>query len=482
MMGKRQTTEPKLFYTQLNLSDRVGPRNPLRSISSAVDFGWIRQDVAGLYGTNGHESIDPIVILKLHFLLFFENVPSARLLMERLSERLDWLWFCGYDLDSALPDHSVLSKARRRWGREVFAQFFRRVLEQCVAAGLVDGTVLHVDGSLISANASLDSAGPRLELLGGELFDRLEEQETQEEQDKEQDDSPPSKVSSTDPDARFRRKNGKLTLGYQEVRGVDDKHGIITASVTVDAGKEESHQMEPVLQQHQEHVGSPVQTVVADKKFGTGENYQQMRQANQRPCIPHAKRTPKPERIGQDQFTYLPQDDGYRCPQGQTLPYSSYSRSKRAHLYKAPAKVCRACPLRSRCAGCRGRIIWRHQDQDAIAWADGLWSREHRRRLMRRRKHVVEGSFADATNHHGYKRARWRGLVAVTVQNLLIAAIQNMRKLVRYARNRPPALAARLYQAVNSTLLSLFRHWDCRRRHRQRVADGWASVKAPSAL
>ena len=480
MMGKRQTTEPKLFYTQLNLADRVGPRNPLRAIASAVDFGWIRQEVTGLYGINGNASVDPIVILKLYFLLFFENVPSARLLLERLPERLDWLWFCGYDLDSELPDHSVLSKARRRWGRAVFAQFFRRVLGQCLAEGLVDGSVLHVDGSLISANASKDSVGPRLELLGGELFDRLEEQE--EEPDRDQDDSPPSKVSSTDPDARFRRKNGKLTFGYQEVRAVDDKHGIITASVTVDAAKEESHQMEPVLQQHQEHVGSPVQTVVADKKFGTGENYQQMRQANQRPCIPHAKRTVHRGRIGADQFTYLPKDDCYLCPQGQALSYSSYSRSKRAHLYKAPAKVCRACPLRSSCAGCRGRILWRHQDQDAIEWADGLWSRDHRRRLMRRRKHVVEGSFSDATNHHGYKRARWRGLESVTEQNLLIAAIQNVRKLVRYARKRPPALVMRLYQAVNSTLLSLFRHWDCLRRHRQFVAGGWTLAKIPSAL
>ena len=29
----------------------------------------------------------------------------------RQPERLDWLWFCEYDLDSDLPNHSVLSKA-----------------------------------------------------------------------------------------------------------------------------------------------------------------------------------------------------------------------------------------------------------------------------------------------------------------------------------------------------------------------------------
>jgi len=443
MMGKCQTAEPKLFYTQVNLADRVSVRNPLRAVAAGIDFGWIRPEVADLYGYNGNESVDPVVVLKLHFLLFFENVSSVRQLMERLPERLDWLWFCGYDLDSELPDHSVLSKARRRWGRETFVRFFRRVLEQCVAEGLVDGRVLHVDGSLISANASMDSLGPRLQLLGGELFDCLEQEEES---------TPQTSVSSTDPEARLRRKNGKLQLGYQEVRAVDDQCGIITSSVTADAGAEESAQLSPLLEQHEENVGSAAQTVVADKKFGTGENYQQLQQQDIHPCIPHAARTPRRGRIPQSDFTYMPQDDCYLCPRGQSLPYSCHIASKRAYLYKAPAKVCAGCPIRSRCAGHRGRIIWRHQHQEAIEWADGLWSRKHRRRLMRRRMHVMEGSFADATNHHGYKRARWRGLASVAVQNLLIAAIQNIRKLLRYAR-RPQKMMAQSLLGLKKALL-----------------------------
>ena len=59
--------------------------------------------------------------------------------METIPMRLDWLWFLGYDIDSEVPDHSVLSKARARWGAEVFKDFFERVVWQCVEAGLVDG-------------------------------------------------------------------------------------------------------------------------------------------------------------------------------------------------------------------------------------------------------------------------------------------------------------------------------------------------------
>lgn len=430
MMGKLQTTDPKLFYTEFNLSDRVSSRNPLRAVASCIDFGWIRREVDDLYGYNGNESVDPVVILKLHFLLLFENVPSVRLLMERLGERLDWLWFCGYDLDSELPDHSVLSKARRRWGRETFAEFFRRILEQCVAEGLVDSRVLHIDGSLISANASMDSLGPQLRLVAGELFDRLEQEELS-----------TTPVSSTDPDARLRRKNGKLHLGYQEVRAVDDQCGIITASVTTSANADESAQLVPLVDQHEENIGSSAQTVVADKKFGTGENYQQLQQKEVNACIAHPVRRPRNGRIGQSAFTYVPQENCYICPRGQRLPYSCHIASKRAYVYKAPAKVCAGCDLRSCCATQRGRLIWRHQHQEAIEWADGLWSRQHRRRLMRRRLHVIEGSFADASNQHGFKRARWRGITEVTVQNLLIAAIQNVRKLLRYARRPGKSLA-----------------------------------------
>ncbi|CAB5151018.1 hypothetical protein D3OALGB2SA_4799, partial [Olavius algarvensis associated proteobacterium Delta 3] len=38
----------------------------------------------------------------------------------------DWLWFLGYDLDDDIPDHSVLSKARARWGTNAFQGFFER--------------------------------------------------------------------------------------------------------------------------------------------------------------------------------------------------------------------------------------------------------------------------------------------------------------------------------------------------------------------
>ena len=46
--------------------------------------------------------------------------------MRMLPERLDYLWFLGYHLDNEVPNHSVFSKARKRWGAEVFGMILAR--------------------------------------------------------------------------------------------------------------------------------------------------------------------------------------------------------------------------------------------------------------------------------------------------------------------------------------------------------------------
>jgi len=77
------------------------------------------------------------------------------------------------------------------------------------------------------------------------------------------------------------------------------------------------------------------------------------------------------------------------------------------------------------------RTIKRHYDQEVIAAAKERSHRPAAKRDRRRRKWRMEGSFGDATTHHGFKRARWRGLWRQQIQDWLIATVQNLRTLVR---------------------------------------------------
>jgi len=99
-------------------------------------LGFVRAHVAHTYGRRGNKSVPPAVILRMMLLLFLDDIKSERELMRIIPERLDYLWFLGYGLDDDIPDHSVLSKARKRWGKEVFVSLFSRVIHQCMEAGL----------------------------------------------------------------------------------------------------------------------------------------------------------------------------------------------------------------------------------------------------------------------------------------------------------------------------------------------------------
>ena len=78
---------------------------------------------------------------------------------------------------------------------------------------------------------------------------------------------------------------------------------------------------------------------------------------------------------------------------------------------------------------------------------------------MARGRSDVEGSFADAANNHDYKRARWRRIWRVRIQNLLIAGMQNLRKLLSAVRKKARKVASmgafHVHLGISTDFLSL---------------------------
>ncbi|MBI4228110.1 MAG: transposase [Deltaproteobacteria bacterium] len=212
-MSYQDPPQSKLFYVGVNIDKRIRKNHPLRRIRELIDFDFIYNEVRDKYGYNGNESIPPPVILKLMLLLVLYNVRSERELMDTLGERLDWLWFLGFDLDTEIPNHSVLSKARRRWGEEAFRSFYERVVWQDVESGLVDGKKIFVDSSLMQAYASNNSVVDRQSLKRylNDSYKELEKRLEEEREDGGVDDEDKSGginkryISTTDRDASIMR-------------------------------------------------------------------------------------------------------------------------------------------------------------------------------------------------------------------------------------------------------------------------------------
>jgi len=88
--------------------------NFYRRLKEAIDLGWLYKETSKYYGTEGQESIDPIVFFRLMLIGYLENIGSDKEIMRTVSLRLDMLYFIGYNIDEAMPWHSTLSRTRQR--------------------------------------------------------------------------------------------------------------------------------------------------------------------------------------------------------------------------------------------------------------------------------------------------------------------------------------------------------------------------------
>jgi len=438
MMGYQPPPQDSLFHYHVYLEDRVRIDHPLRKVREIIDFDFIYGEVKDVYGTTGNVSVPPPVILKLMFLLLFYNVRSERELMETLPERLDWLWFLGYGLDSSIPNHSVLSKARKRWGENVFKGFFERIVVQCVENRLVDGEKVFMDASLIDAHASSNSVvktdALKRYLNEGyrELGRRLDEVHVSEKSGVNG-----RHVSATDPDASIvRYAGGKSKLRYKTHRSIDALDEVITAVETTTGAVSEASRMASLVDIHTVNTGIQPKAVVADSQYGTIENLLICHDRNLRPHMPtvHARNKHTGSRkdiYPEEAFVYDESSDTYRCPAGKKLTRRAYHSHRHTTEYMAKKKDCGACKLKSRCTRDNsGRSVQRairKEDLDAML---AITKSPEARQDLRTRQHCMERSYARSTRY-GFDRARWRGLWKVAIQEYLVCTIQNIETLIR---------------------------------------------------
>jgi len=473
MMGINKE-QKELFSYSVDLDQRLPVDHPLRKIKAHIDFGFVRGQVKGFYGYNGNESVDPGVIMKMMFLLFYDNLASERELMRTIQYRMDYMWFLGYGLDDEIPNHSVLSKARNRWGVGVFEQLFINIVSQCVEEGLVGGDKIHVDGSLIDANASKNSVLKGCPELISAIKDVYREQDNKL-NDKDDDDRPKPLgtpyyeaandrlVSKTDPDATVTRQNASgARPRYKAHRVVDDVRGVITAIETTPGDIEENRKLMDMVGQHEQNTSGTVGTVVADTQYGTVDNF---RSCNQRGIKSHmadmlGKQLKKGRRdgiFGYEDFKYETQTDTYRCPAGATLTKRKHKSKRNAYEYACSMTTCKACGIRSRCTRAKSgaaRSILRHNHQEAVDEAREQSHSKAAKQDRIRRKWLMEGSFADATNNHGFKRARWRRLWRQQIQDYMIAAIQNVRTLIKEIDRRKATTMTAFSHIISGISLS----------------------------
>jgi transposase len=485
MMGRKERVFGLL--PPLTLEELVPPDHFYRHLERSLDLSFVRDLVRDAYAETGRPSIDPVIVFKLQLVMFFEGLRSERQLMQVVADRLSLRWYLGYDLSEPLPDHSSLTRIRQRYGLQVFRRFFETIVAQCLAAGLVWGRELYFDATKVEANASLDSVAPRfaVEAHLGALFASAE---MPEEVDEGGDGDGPTvlpvdltaeaqatlaeiagrrhdwiglagrpnrtvvrgdyqrvadyRASFTDPDASLMRyRGGGLDLGYHDHYVVDGgKARIILAALVTPAEVMENLPMQDLLWRVCFRWKLRPRQVTGDAKYGTTENIVAIEDAGIRAYVPLPDFDHRTRFFGRDRFTYDPHRDVYHCPDGQALRFRKHKFTERTRVYQAPAVACNACALKPQCTpSAKGRQVKRSFDETYLDRVRGYHDTEAYAKAMRKRQVWVEPLFAEAKDWHGLRRFRLRRLEKVNMEALLIAAGQNVKRLLASSgwRRRP---------------------------------------------
>ncbi len=468
----------------VSLEDLVPPDHFYRRLERTLDLGFVRDLVRESYAGIGRPSVDPVVFFKLQLVLFFEGVRSERQLMRVVADRLSLRWYLGYDLTEPLPDHSSLTRIRDRYGLDLFRRFFEAVTAQCVAAGLVWGREVFIDSTKVEANASLDSLQPRfaVEAHLAHLFVATGEDEQPKLEDgtqgrtdgagapvplpvalNEADRTALSgaaaarhdwigeagrpdrdatsgayrrtadfRVSATDPDATpMQTKNG-MALGYHDHYVVDGgKARIVLTALVTPAEVQDNQPALDLLWHARFRWKLRPRQVTGDTKYGTAENIAAVGRERIRAYVPLSNVGQRAGRFGEGDFRYDAETDVYRCPGGEALRFLSQSDATHRRIYQASATACKPCALREQCTTSpRGRRISRDLDEAYLERVRGYHAAEPYAKAMRKRKVWIEPLFAEAKAWHGLRRFRLRGLPKVNGEALLVAAGQNLKRLL----------------------------------------------------
>jgi len=269
------------------------------------------------------------------------------------------------------------------------------------------------------------------------------------------------RISATDPDATpMRLKGGGTHLGYQTHYVVDGGKKRIILGVLVAPGEVmENQPMLDLLWHVRFRCKLRPRQVTGDTTDGTLENIQAIEEMGIRAYVPLPDWEQQRPYFGPAKFSYDAERDVYVCPRGEPLRRYHVEYTQQKVEYRGDPAICNACPLKAQCTPSdHGRGVHRHFAEPYLDRVRAYHQTMAYEKAMRKRKVWVEPLFAEAKDWHGLRRFRLRRLWRVNTEALLIAAGQNLKRLLTkrgWGRRPLPSGAALVAKQSKSALIGL---------------------------
>jgi transposase len=460
-----------------SLEDWISDDNPVRVIDAFVDALDLR--TLGFDGVlpeaTGRPSYHPAILLKLYIYGYLNRVQSSRRLEREAGRNVELMWLTG----RLAPDHKTIANFRKDSGRairQVCAQF----VTLCRRLGLLNTASVAIDGSKFKAVNNRDrnftrakverrraqieeSVARYLQQLDtadrhdptdalaarttrlkekiarlGQEMQRLAELEAQMLA------SPDQQISLTDPDARSMATSGRGSgvVGYNVQVAVETEHHLIVAHEVTNDGCDLA-QLSAMGKEAKAVLEVEELEAVADRGYWDSEEILACDQAGITVTLPKPMTSSAKSkgRFGKQDFVFLPDEDAYRCPAGETLKYYYSNVERGLTLRRYWTTACHTCPLKSRCTTAKERRITRWEHEDVLEAVQ--------RRLdlnpgaMRQRREVVEHPFGTIKMRMGATHFLLKTLPKVACEMALHVLAYNLTRVLNILGIQPLMAALR---------------------------------------
>jgi len=455
MMGRRNHDQGQFFYS-FRLDEAVPGDHLVRQIAAVLDLSWVHSALAPFYPKMGRPSIDPVLMIRMLVIGYVFAIRSERALCRDVQVNLAYRWFCGLSIEDKIPDHSAFSRARHERFRDsdMFRRVFERVVEACIAAGLVGGEGFAVDASLIVADANKQRSIP------GSEWNRARDPQGASRAMKDYlatlDDAAfgaasektPKFISPSDPAAQWTgAMRGPAFFAYADNYLIDVKYGVIVAVEASRAIRQaEVGAAKTMIERTEQRFDIKPAYLAADTAYGSAETLNWL--VNEKRIAPHIPVIDKSKRedgtFSREDFIFDKERNVYVCPNNKLLHTTGTVHDGYALRYRASKSDCDVCAFKMRCCpNTPMRYVPRDLHEDARDVARALAKTEAFEQSRRSRKRV-EMLFAHLKRILRLGRLRLRGPCGAQFEFTLAAIAQNLRRLAKLIARPPPAVDAGL--------------------------------------
>lgn len=430
---KHSSIKNTKFINSENLYQHFLDKNSiLVKIHDQIDFSFVNDICDDIYVEEGQHAYLPELVFRVSFIQYLKGGISDNEIVRQCRTNLEYRYFCNLAIDDDVFDDCKLSRFRKELGEQKFKEIFDKIVESIYTAGLISkNDVQYMDSFLFLADVKVISINALLSKAINQVLTDLKRSDKEVEQDQKKRDFELSEEQQKQRFVFLVKKAQTLLASAKNKVNLSQAEKSLSILQRIVKERAEINDQEVRRKEASEE---------KDKIVNTSDINARMMGKDDRNIAPRYKSFVSMSKAGfitATDVTTATVYDGHHTPilihdlknRGYTVPQcvgDTHFGDIELRKNMAAEDTQMISPYR------KNQIINSCCTEDVMIEA---WNYNHTQEYkehLRIRAHI-EPKQGEMKNFHGMKRARFRRLEKLKIQNYLSAIVTNCKKLAATA-------------------------------------------------